>query len=78
MPIYFMNKRGNFKTPQKFLKIIAAILKRSVFGGYLFNSHAQTAALISSTLIFQSLFELFLKLSLEKEKFVCYIIVRIQ
>jgi len=45
-------KRGNFKTPQKFLKIIAAILKRSVFGGYLFNSHVQTTALISSTLIF--------------------------
>jgi len=44
------------------LKIIAAILKRSVFGGYLFNSHAQTAALISSTLIFQSLFESVLKL----------------
>ncbi|MBQ4329240.1 MAG: hypothetical protein IJC27_05895, partial [Lentisphaeria bacterium] len=45
-----------------FLKIIAAILKRSVFGGYLFNSHAQTTALISSTLIFQSLFESVLKL----------------
>jgi len=44
------------------LKIIAAILKRSVFGGYLFNSHAQTTALISSTLIFQSLFESVLKL----------------
>ena len=57
--------RGNFKTPRKFLKIIAAISKRSVFGGYLFNSHAQTTALISSTLIFQSLFELLLKLPQE-------------
>ena len=44
--------RANFKSPQKFLKFIAAILKRGVFGGYLFNSHAQTTALISSTLIF--------------------------
>ncbi|MBQ4330172.1 MAG: hypothetical protein IJC27_10670, partial [Lentisphaeria bacterium] len=50
-----------------FLKIIAAISKRSVFGGYLFNSHAQTTALISSTLIFQSLFESVLKLPLERE-----------
>ena len=49
--------RGNFKSPQKILKFIVAILKRSVFGGYLFNSHAQTIALISSTLIFQSFFE---------------------
>jgi len=46
------------------LKIIAAILKRGVFGGYLFNSHAQTTALISPTLIFQSLFESVLKLAL--------------
>ena len=61
--------RGNFKTPQKFLKFIAAILKRSVFGGYLFNSHAQTTALISSTLIFQSLFESVLKLPLKSEYF---------
>jgi len=44
--------RANFQSPQKFLKFIAAILKRGVFGGYLFNSHAQTTALISSTLIF--------------------------
>jgi hypothetical protein len=49
------------------LKIIAAISKRSVFGGYLFNSHAQITALISSTLIFQSLFESVLKLPLELE-----------
>ncbi len=49
--------RGNFKSPQKILKFIVAILKRSVFGGYLFNSHPQTTALISSTLIFQSFFE---------------------
>ena len=54
--------RGNFKSPQKILKFIVAILKRSVFGGYLFNSHAQTTALISLTLIFQSFFELLLKL----------------
>ena len=53
---------GNFKSPQKILKFIVAILKRSVFGVYLFNSHAQTTALISSTLIFQSFFELLLKL----------------
>ena len=39
--------RGNFKSPQKILKFIVAILKRSVFGVYLFNSHAQTIALIS-------------------------------
>ena len=49
---YFLFGRANFKSPQKFLKFIAAILKRGVFGGYLFNSHAQTTALISSTLIF--------------------------
>ena len=60
--LIFQSLRGNFKTPQKFLKIIAAILTRSVVGGYLFNSHAQTTALISSTLIFQSLFESVLKL----------------
>jgi hypothetical protein len=36
--------RGNFKSTQKLLKIIVAIFKRGVFGGYLFNSHAQTTA----------------------------------
>ena len=48
----FLFYRGNFKSPQKILKFIVAILKRNVFRGYLFNSHAQTTALISSTLIF--------------------------
>ena len=63
--------RGNFKSPQKILKFIVAILKRSVFGVYLFNSHAQTIALISSTLIFQSFFELLLKLPLQKNYLLC-------
>jgi len=56
--------RGNFKSPQKFLKFRIAILLRSVFGGYLFNSHAQTTASISSMLIFQIIFELLLQLPL--------------
>ena len=49
---WFILLEGNFKSPQKFLKFRIAILLRSVFGGYLFNSHAQTTAFISSTLIF--------------------------
>ena len=44
------------------MKLRIAILLRSVFGGYLFNSHAQTTASISSMLIFQILFELLLQL----------------
>jgi len=44
------------------LKFRIAILLRSVFGGYLFNSHAQTTASISLMLIFQILFELLLQL----------------
>jgi len=44
------------------LKFRIAILLRSVFGGYLFNSHAQTTASISSMLIFQIIFELLLQL----------------
>ena len=54
MEIVFRKKRrGNFKSLQKCLKILAVIRKWSVFGGYSLSSHAQTTISISSAISFQ-------------------------
>jgi len=46
------------------LKFRIAILSRSVSGGYLFNSHTQTAASIPLMLIFELLLQLLHKKTL--------------
>ena len=56
--------RGNFKSLQKCLKILAVIRKWSVFGGYSLSSHAQTTISISSAISFQQNFAGLLKLPL--------------
>ena len=65
-------KRGNFKSLQKWQKILVAICKWSVFGGYSssfaeatadkLGSHAQTTISNSSTIFFQPNFAGLLKL----------------
>jgi len=54
--------RGNFKSLQKWQKILVAICKWSVFGGYPVGSHAQTTISNSSTIFFQPNFAGLLKL----------------
>jgi len=56
--------RGNFKSLQKWQKILVAICKWSVFGGYPVGSHAQTTISNSSTIFFQPNFAGLLKLPL--------------
>jgi len=66
--------RGNFKSLQKWQKILVAICKWSVFGGYpssfaeatedKLGSHAQTTISNSSTIFFQPNFAGLLKLPL--------------
>ncbi|MBR2317266.1 MAG: hypothetical protein IKA37_04770, partial [Spirochaetales bacterium] len=48
-----ISNRGNFKSLQKWQKILVAICKWSVFGGYPVGSHAQTTISNSSTIFFQ-------------------------
>ena len=55
---------GNFKSLQKWQKILVAICKWSVFGGYPVGSHAQTTISNSSTIFFQPNFAGLLKLPL--------------
>jgi len=59
-----MKWRGNFKSLQKWQKILVAICKWSVFGGYPVGSHAQTTISNSSTIFFQPNFAGLLKLPL--------------
>ena len=54
--------RGNFKSLQKWQKILVAICKWCVFGGYPVGSHAQTTISNSSTIFFQPNFAGLLKL----------------
>ncbi|MBQ9772402.1 MAG: hypothetical protein IJW23_11325, partial [Lentisphaeria bacterium] len=56
----------NFKSLQKCQKILVAICKWSVFGGYPVGSHAQTTISNSSTIFFQPNFAGLLKLPLLK------------
>ena len=60
--------RGNFKSLQKCLKILAVIRKWSVFGGYSLSSHAQTTISISSAISFQPNFAGLLKLPPDKKQ----------
>jgi len=48
--------RGNFKSLQKWQKILVAICQWSVFGGYPVGSHAQTTISNSSTIFFSAKF----------------------
>ena len=61
----YVKLRGNFKSLQKCLKILAVIRKWSVFGGYSLSSHAQTTISISSAISFQPNFAGLLKLPLK-------------
>jgi len=60
--IFSRKYRGNFKSLQKWQKILVAICKWSVFGGYPVGSHAQTTISNSSTIFFQPNFAGLLKL----------------